>query len=360
MAGMMIRAARQLMGAVACFCMGATAVVAQRDTTGTIRTVSPAHTAKASSDGDAAARVEKLQQYLKNNAGDDDARTALARAQLATGSAQNSLATAQEVLARNPNSADALLVRGFAQQRLGEQDAARADFKRVVTLAPDYCDAHIALVNNLVADGQTSSAAEALEAMPANCQTTTGSRDFERLSQRVELGLHPERACDPAWWDRQTTWPREAEDPRLTEARKRLLNDDVQGAEQLVDEVLGDAPSDGDAHVLKARIEMRRGKDTEAEKRLVEVLRRGEAYGYCDARLLLATVRLRLQDPDGAKSAIQDCPYCTRSADAQRLLQQAEVANNAPPVQTPAATPTPRSTGSTPARSTNRSSSRSR
>lgn len=292
--------------------------------------------------GDAKAAIARLEKHLKTNAGDDDARIALARAQLAAGAPQDAVATTQDVLSRNPTSADALLLRGLAQRRLGKGDAARADFGRVVEIAPEYCDAHMFLVVSHLDDRNTSAAAKAMENIPHTCrdESTTGGGPtmYARIARRVQFATNPHVACDPRWWQEHGPWPGEGEDPRLVEARRRLAADDVAGAEKLVDEVLADSPTDADANLLKAQIELRRGRYAEAEQRLEAILRRNEAFGYCEVRYALATARLALKKYEDARTAIDDCPYCAEQPEGTRLLQQADAAA---PAQEAKATPTP-------------------
>lgn len=87
-----------------------------------------------------------------------DLQIGLARTRLREGKAQEAKELAGAVVDRSPNNVDALLVLGFACQRLGDRAAAKKYFERGARLADGYTDFHVALANMAEQDADLAEA----------------------------------------------------------------------------------------------------------------------------------------------------------------------------------------------------------
>ncbi|TFI59259.1 YaiO family outer membrane beta-barrel protein [Sphingomonas parva] len=84
------------------------------------------------------------------------------------GQAERAIALLQEVIAVQPDNADAHLQLGLALSALHRDAEAEAEFRRTLALAPDYDDARIALARQAERRGDTAGAKALLEPVAAD------------------------------------------------------------------------------------------------------------------------------------------------------------------------------------------------
>lgn len=90
--------------------------------------------------------------------GSPDALAGWARMEVFIGDPAQALRLTGKVLARNPDTVDALLVQGMAQRQLGQYDAARAALEHGLRLSPQYADFMLVLAGIAVSQDRPGEA----------------------------------------------------------------------------------------------------------------------------------------------------------------------------------------------------------
>jgi tetratricopeptide (TPR) repeat protein len=114
---------------------------------------------------------------------------------LSAGQFSAALETAEDVLARHPNNADAYTYRGYAYYRLGETAAAVKDFRRALELEPTHLGANKYLADVYLEAGKVGQALEQMQVIRMTC----GHRDCEELRSlasaidKYKRGKKPEK-----------------------------------------------------------------------------------------------------------------------------------------------------------------------
>jgi len=113
--------------------------------------------------GDRAKAVELLQNIIRTNPRDADARLLLGSLLAENGNRAEALAQLQEAVKLRPNSAEAHQAFGEALNKFGDTKPARAEFEKAVAVNPNFAQARIDLGAALLQAGESKSAAEHLD-----------------------------------------------------------------------------------------------------------------------------------------------------------------------------------------------------
>lgn len=143
------------------------------------------------------------------------AGAALVRAELALKHADKALAAAERLVKTQPDSGEAVLLLGMAQQDKGDRAAARRSYERALVLRPDYLDAVRGLVRLDLLEERPDDAVRRLKKLAGN----KGPLAAQAMSMLAELAV---KRGDPA---EATTWLEQARaaDPDALEPSLRLV-----------------------------------------------------------------------------------------------------------------------------------------
>jgi tetratricopeptide (TPR) repeat protein len=98
---------------------------------------------------------------------------------LAVGKFTAAVETANEVLTRHPNSADAYTYRGYAYNRLGQAADALKDFQKALLIDPSHLGANKYLADIYLQKGDISRAMEQMQVLRLTC----GQLDCAELNE---------------------------------------------------------------------------------------------------------------------------------------------------------------------------------
>ena len=237
-----------------------------------------------------------------------------------------------EILDSDPEDAEALTYRGWAQLRAGNFQEGRADLSEAIGLAPDYADPHVFLAIASVDDGDFDAASQEMQlfwdAEPTAVAVSVVQS--EGLERKIYFGLMsaatrdcwqvaaeaaPEGAIDQAFLDALAGCLEEvlAEDPvdadaRLSQALAKVgaQGSDPAAARSLLEGLLAEDPSNSDALALLVSLDISQGELDAAGDALVrlEELPRGPAsFLIGDAATLSealeAARQAAVQNPEG-------------------------------------------------------------
>jgi tetratricopeptide (TPR) repeat protein len=104
---------------------------------------------------------------------------------LAVGQYSTAIDTANEVLARHPQNADAYAYRGYAMMKLGQNSEAAKNFKKALLLDPNHLGANKYLADIYLQRGDVSRALEQLQVIRMTC-LHTDCEEQDALAREID------------------------------------------------------------------------------------------------------------------------------------------------------------------------------
>lgn len=305
--------------------------------------------------------VTLLRAFVKQEPTNEDARIALARSLAAAKSFAEATREIEGVLTRQPESADALLVRGQIELWREKPAAARPYLEKALEVAPQYCDVYVALSNSWLWSGDRAKAQEVLNQGRDQCSTyTVFLEQIEKLQKPAvdreatrpvgqgdptpvattpdEVSTAPDRAAmrkvegniaevQPVTEGREIARRKAGSridyDALVRQARDILNAGDIGCAEQVIDYILNSKPGYADAMLLKGQVHLRRKQFPEAGYWFQRIIQ--DVPEYCDAYYGLSNAFIGMKDVVRAREVVFARPECVCTAEG--IAQQGRVAN---------------------------------
>jgi tetratricopeptide (TPR) repeat protein len=110
---------------------------------------------------------------------------------LSVGQYSAAIDTANDVLVRHPDNADAYAYRGYAYSRLGESADAAKNFKKALELRPTHLGANKYLADIYLESGDVSRALEQLQVIRMSCGHTD-CEELRALELEIDRARHGE------------------------------------------------------------------------------------------------------------------------------------------------------------------------
>lgn len=107
-----------------------------------------------------------------------------ARAHIRRQAYRQAIATLRQILAADPNNADALNLMGFSLRKSGDYKNAQGFYLKALKIAPRHRDANEYLGELYVETGQLAKARERLQVLEAICGT--GCEQYRELKQSID------------------------------------------------------------------------------------------------------------------------------------------------------------------------------
>ena len=204
---------------------------------------------------------------------------------------------AREILKSAPNTPQATLILGAARRRSGDAAGARAVLAPLAKAQPNAASVHYELGVTLAALGKADKAGEALRR--ATALKPDMQEAWRALGDQLFL-LGDAAGADAAYLEHVRC---SAKDPILIQAARAAHDGRIDVARRLLQEHLRRVPTQIAAMRLLADVELRLGRDADAETLLAGCLER--APGFLDARRSRAVILQRLQKHEEALAEIQ-------------------------------------------------------